>query len=58
MLPCQTLDSFFHATLLQGSVSYMNEYLAVNSGGYLCTNTLCAIIAAWLGASLRSQDGD
>ena len=35
----------------------MNEYLAVDSGGYLCTNSLCALIAAWLRASQRSRNG-
>ncbi|KAK2182759.1 hypothetical protein NP493_337g00027 [Ridgeia piscesae] len=35
----------------------MNEYLAIDSGGYLYTNSLCALIAAWLGASQRRQDG-
>ena len=35
----------------------MNEYLAIGSGEYLCMNSLCALIAAWLDASQRSQDG-
>ena len=30
------------------SVNYMNKYLAVDVGGYLCTNILCVVIAAWL----------
>ena len=33
------------------AIFVMNEYLAVDSGGYLCTNSLCALIAAWLRAS-------
>ena len=28
------------------SLSYMNAYRAVDSGGYLCTNNLSALIAA------------
>ena len=35
----------------------MNEYLAVDSGGYLCTNSLCALIAASLRASQRCRNG-
>ena len=34
----------------------MNVYLAIDSGGYLCTNSLCALIAASLGASQRSRN--
>ena len=40
------------------SLRCMNEYLAIDSGGYLCTNTLQALVAPWLDASLRSRDGD
>ena len=35
----------------------MNEYLATDSGGYLCTNILGAVIAAWLDAFQRGRDG-
>ena len=35
----------------------MNEYLAIDSGGYLGTNSLYASIAASLGASQRSRNG-
>ncbi|KAK2185773.1 hypothetical protein NP493_224g03069 [Ridgeia piscesae] len=35
----------------------MNEYLAIDSGGYLCMNILCALIAAWWDASQRSWGG-
>ena len=40
----------------RGSISFghMNEYLAIDSGGYLCTNSLCTLIAAWLNAFQRS----
>ena len=37
------------------SLSCMNEYLAVNSGGYVNTNNLCTCIAAWLSASQSGQ---
>ena len=31
------------------SLSYLNEYLAIDSGGYLCTNSLCALTAlGWM----------
>ena len=35
----------------------MNEYMAIDSGGYLCTNSFRALIAAWLDASKMSLDG-
>ena len=35
----------------------MNEYLAIDSGGYLCTSSLSALIAAWLDASQIIRDG-
>ena len=43
--------------LCSSSLSCMNEYLAIHSGGYLGTNILGAIIAAWLDASKRSRNG-
>jgi len=39
------------------SLSCVSDYLAITSGGYLYMNSLCKIIAAWLDASRRSQDG-
>ena len=33
------------------------EYLAIDSGEYLCTNNLRALIAARLAAPQRSRDG-
>ena len=36
----------------------MNEYMAIDNGGHLCMNSLCALIAAWLDASQRGCDGD
>ena len=35
------------------SLSCMNKHLVVNSGGYLCTNRLTALITTWLNASQR-----
>ena len=32
-MPCQTLGNFVHAI---SSLSCMNEYLIIDSGGYLC----------------------
>ena len=40
-----------------GSRSWVNEYLAIDIGGYLYTNSLCELIAVWLDASQRSRDG-
>ena len=34
------------------------EYLAIDSGGYLCINSLHALIAAWLNAFQRIRDGE
>ena len=39
------------------SLSRMNVHLAKDSCGYLCTNSLHRLIAAWLNASHISQDG-
>ena len=33
------------------SLALVNEYLATNSGGCQCTNSVCALIKAWLDAS-------
>ena len=35
----------------------MNGHLAEDSRGYLCTNSLHTLIAAWLNASQRRRDG-
>ena len=35
----------------------MNEYLAIDSGGYMCANNFCILIAVWLDASKRSRNG-
>ena len=48
MLQCKTLGKFVHSIHCSSSLSYMNEYLTTDSGGYLCMNTLRALIAAWL----------
>ena len=39
------------------SLSYTTEYLAVYSGGYLCTNNLRTLIALWLKSFQRNGDG-
>ena len=33
----------------------MLEFLAIDSDGYIQTNSLCAVIAAWLNVSKRSR---
>ena len=40
--PPQIMGKFFH------SLSCTNEFLAIDSGGYVCRNNLRASIAAWL----------
>ena len=35
----------------------MDEYLAIDSGGYMSTSSLCKLIAALLNISQRSRDG-
>ena len=52
MLPCQTLGEYnvfslhcFH------SLSCVNEYLAIDSGGHLRMDGINALTAAWLDAS-------
>ena len=58
VLRCQTLSKCFVFTLRSSSSpSCMNKYLAVDSDGYLCTNSVRVLIAAWLYASQRSRDG-
>ena len=39
------------------SLSCINEYLAIDIGGYLCMNSLCALISTWLDASQKRRDG-
>ena len=29
-----------------------NEYMAIDNGGCLCTNSLCALIAGWMLSSV------
>ena len=42
--------------VVSSHLALMNEYLATDSGGYLCTSSLWALITAWLGASQKGQD--
>ena len=37
------------------SLSCMKDYMAVDSGGYVCTNSLPTLTAVWLDASQRRQ---
>ena len=39
------------------SLSCINEYLAIDIGGYVYEQTLCINCSIWLDASQRSQDG-
>ena len=55
MQQCQALSKFIQPTLLQFTKLYM--YLAIDCGGYMCMNSLCALIVVWLDASQRSQGG-
>ena len=55
-LPFQTADKFFTLHCFN-SHCCTNEYLAIDSGGYLCTNSLRASVAAWLDDSQRSRCG-
>ena len=45
-----------HYTLLQ-FLNCMNECLAIDSGGFLHTNSLYVLTAVWLSASYRGRDG-
>ena len=47
----------FFTLYCSNSLSCTNEYLVIDSGGYLCTESLRALIAAWLDASQRSRGG-
>ena len=55
-LSCKSLGNFL--TLhCPSSLSCMKEYLAIESGEDMRTSILRELIAAWLYASQRSQDG-
>ena len=43
--------------LCPSSLSCINEYLAINSGGNTGVNSLRPVIAVWLNSSQRSQVG-
>ena len=38
------------------SLNCMKQYLVIDSGGYVCSNTLCPVIAVWQGASQTSRN--
>ena len=44
------------ASCYSNSPSCMGEYLSIDSGGYVCTNSLRVLVAAWLDASQRNLD--
>ena len=50
------LGDSVYSTLLQ-LLRCMNEYLAIDTDGYLCKTSFRALTAAWLDASRRSRDG-
>ena len=53
----KTLGKFFHPTLLQFTQLNKNEYLAIDSGGYVYEQPLRINCSIWLDASQRSRDG-
>ena len=56
LLQFRSLDNLFHSTLSQFSSlihSFINEYLAVDSGGHKLMGDIRAVNAAWLNASQR-----
>ena len=50
------LANVFHSSLFQFTWLHYNFDSSIDSGGYLCTTNLCALIALWLNVSLRSRD--
>ena len=53
-IPVSNLGQVIYILHYCSSLSCMNEYLAIDSGGYLCTNCLRALFTAWLNAVQRS----
>ena len=53
----KTLGNFFHFTLLQLTQLNKNEYLAIDSGGYVYEQPSCIKFSIWLDASQRSRVG-
>ena len=56
---CAAVSNFgkvFFNLHCSSSLTCMNVYMTIDSGGYLCTNSLCVLIASWLDASPRSLD--
>ena len=52
----KTLGKFFHSTLLQFTQLNKNEYLAIDSGGYVYEHPSRINCSIWLDASQRSRD--
>jgi len=53
----EILSSLHYTVYCSSSLYCVNEYLAINSVGYLYMNTLCALNILRLNASQRSRDG-
>ena len=49
--PAMTTHGHIFTLLCCGSLGCMNEYLAIDSGEHLYTNSLRALMAVWLNAS-------
>ena len=54
---CKTLGKVFRSTMLQFTQASCMVKLAIDSSGCFCTNSLRALIAAWLYASHRRRYG-
>ena len=52
----KTLGKFFHSTLLQFTQLNINEYLAIDSGGYVYEQPSRINCSIWLDVSQRSRD--
>ena len=56
--PCPAKPQVSSFTLhWSSSVSCMNKYLAIDSGGYVWISMFYPLIAVWMNASHRSHDG-
>ena len=53
----KTLGKFFHSKLLQFTQLNKNEYLAIDSGGYVYEHLSRINCSLWLDAFQRSRDG-
>ena len=53
----KTLGKFVYYALLQFTQLYINEYLAIDSGGYVYEQPSHINYSIWLDDSQRSRDG-